>query len=152
MVRDNQPGSASPTQYWDLETGSTTVSFDADGEVIEESIPHNGQYAFPMVEGTRPRFVSAYCAHECPPEAGTNWAEFTVEACGIELEVAAGAFTVCRIVTTDASWFEEFGITIEDVDWTVWYDPENHLLVKWRYADPWLDLGVTELSAYELVE
>ena len=152
VVQDSQPGSAFPTQYWDLETGNYTASFDADGEVIEEQIPHNGVHAFPMVEGTRPQFVSAYCAGECPPDVGTFWAEFTVEACGIELEVAAGTFTVCRIAATDASWLEGAGITIEDVLWTSWYDPEHDLEVKWQYADPWVDLGVSELSAYQLVE
>ena len=152
VVQDSQPGSASPTEYWDLETGNWAASFDADGEVVEEQIPHTGAHAFPMVEGTRPQFVSAYCEGECPPDVGTFWAEFTVEACGIELEVAAGTFTVCRIAATDASWLEGAGITIADVDWTSWYDPENDLEVKQHYADPWVDLGVRELSAYELVE
>ena len=35
---------------------------------------------------------------------------------------------------------------------TNWYDPDNDLEVKSHYADPWVNLGVTELSAYELVE
>lgn len=87
-----------------------------------------------------------------PPDAGTFWAEFTVEECGIELEVAAGTFTVCRIAATDASWLESAGITIEEVHWTSWYDPENDLEVKQGYSDPWNDLGVMELSAYDLVE
>ena len=152
VVQDSQADSAFFTQYWDLETGNWMVSFDADGEVIDEQIPHTGAYAFPMVEGTRPQFVSAYCTGECPPDAGTFWTEFTVEACGIELEVPAGTFTVCRITATDASWLEGAGIGIEDVEWTFWYDPENDLEVKTHYADPWNDLGVTELSAYELVE
>ena len=152
VVQDSQAGSASPTEYWDLETGNWMVSFDADGEVVEEQIPHTGIYAFPMMEGTRPQFVFTYCTGECPPDAGTHWHEFTVEACGIELEVPAGTFTVCRITATDASWLEGAGIGIEDVEFTYWYDPENDLEVKSHYADPWVDLGVRELSAYELVE
>ena len=153
VVQDSQAGSASPTQYWDLETGNWAVSFDADGEVVEEQIPHSGVVAFPIVEGTSRRWTSAYCGEgACPPDAGTFWTELTVEVCGIELEVAAGTFTVCRIAATDASWLEGAGITIEDVDWAHWYDPEKDLEVKYRYVDPWNDLGDRELSAYELVE
>ena len=153
VVEDSQPGSASPAQYWDLETGNWMVSFDADGGVVEEQIPHTGIYAFPMMEGTRPQFVSTYCGEGgCAPDAGTFWTEYTVEACGIELQVPAGTFTVCRITATDASWLEGAGIGIEDVEFTYWYDPENDLEVKSHYADPWIDLGVRELSAYELVE
>ena len=152
VVHDSQPDSASPTQYWDLETGNWAASFDADGEVVEEQIPHAGVHAFPMVEGMRPPFESVYCPEECPPDAGIFWTEFTVEACGIELKVAAGTFTVCRIAATDMSWLEGAGITIEDVHFTSWYDPEKDLEVRSRYADPWNDYGVRELSAYELVE
>ena len=151
VVANNQPGSDS-TQYWDLTTGDFVASFDADGEIAVEYIPHVGVLAFPMVEGTSRQWTNAYCEGECPPDAGTYWTEFTVEACGIELEVEAGTFTVCRIAATDASWYEGSGIAAEDVEWTTWYDTEHDLVVKWRYADPWLDTGVIELSAYELVE
>ena len=72
VVEDSQPGSASPTQYWDLETGNWAASFDADGEVVEEQIPHNGTHAFPMVVGTGPQFVSAYCEGECPRTPGLS--------------------------------------------------------------------------------
>lgn len=102
VVEDSQDDSC-PTQYWDLETGNWIVCFDADGGIRDEQIPHVGLFAFPMVEGTSRQWVSTYCTGECPPDAGTFWAEFTVEACGIELEVEAGTFTVCRIVSTDAS-------------------------------------------------
>ena len=151
VVQDSQSSSCS-TQYWDLETGNWMVCLDADGGIRDEQIPHVGVHAFPMVEGTSWQWTSAYCEGGCPPDAGTFWAEFTVEACGIELEVAAGTFTVCRIVATDASWYEGAGIGAEDVDWVVWYDPAHDLEVKRRYIDPWTDQGVTELSAYELVE
>lgn len=75
-----------------------------------------------------------------------------MQACGIELEVEAGTFTVCRIVSTDASWLAEFDVDIEDYDWVTWYDPENNLVVKRHYSDPRTDQGTTELSAYELLE
>lgn len=57
-----------------------------------------------------------------------------------------------HIAATDLSWLEGAGNTIEDVNWVHWYAPEEDLEVRYRYADPWTDLGVTELSAYELVE
>ena len=147
VVQDSQPGS-NPTQYWDLGAGNWTASLDADGEIVEEQIPHVGVLAFPMVEGASRRWASAYCEGQCPPDAETHWAEFTVEACNIEVEVKAGTFAVCRITATAVSWLED----IEDVEWITWYDTEHNLVVKWRYADPWNDSGVIELSAYELVE
>ena len=52
----------------------------------------------------------------------------------------------------DTSWLAEFDVDIEDYDWVTWYDPENNLVVKRHYADPWTDQGASELSAYELVE
>ena len=153
VVQDSQPGTGSPTQYWDLATGNWAASFDADGEVVEEQTPHNGVHAFPMVEGTTRRWTSTYCGEGgCTADNEPFWAEFTVEACGIELQVPAGTFTVCRIAFTDGSWLEDAEITPEDVDWVSWYDLENDLEVKFRYVDPWLDLGDSELSAYDLVE
>ena len=156
VVADSQPG-ANPTQYWDLETGNWTATFDADGEVVEEQIPRTGKLAFPMMAGTSWRWTSVYCGEGgCPPDHSPNaeidWNEFTVEACGIELEVAAGTFTVCRIVLTDAGWWEGASIAADDVEWTTYYDTEHDLVVKWRYADPWTDTGVIELSDYDLME
>lgn len=151
VVANSQPGS-DPTQYWELTTGNLMAFLDADGEIAVEYIPHAGVLAFPMMEGASRQWTNAYCEGECPPDADTYWTEFTVEACGIELEVAAGTFTVCRIAATDHSWLEGAGIGVEDVDWVTWYDPENHLVVRWFYTDPWVDTGVIELSAYELVE
>lgn len=147
VVQDSQSSSC-PTQYWDLETGNWMVCLDEDGGIRDEQIPHGGLVAFPMAEGTSRQWVSTYCTGECPPDAGTFWSEFTVEECGIELEVEAGTFTVCRISVAAVSWLDD----IQDLEWNAWYDPENHLLVKQRYVDPLTDRGVIELSAYELVE
>ena len=135
VVQDSQPGSVSPTQYWHLETGNWTASFDADGEVVEEQMPHTGVHGFPIVEWMRPQFVSTYCEGECTSDTVSFWAEFTVEECGIELEVTAGTLTVCRIAAIDLSWLKGAGIMIGDVDWTSWYNPENDLEVKSRYTE-----------------
>ncbi len=94
------------------------------------------------MEGTRDPWEYAYqrdgdefCDDICEGITET----WTVEECGIELEVIAGTFTVCRQSAT-ASWDP-------DVDWVIWFDPENNLRVKTDFQG-----GVTELSAYELVE
>ena len=81
-----------------------------------------------------------FCDEVCEGVSET----WTVEECGIELEVEAGTFTVCRQSAT-AGWDET-------LVWIEWYDPENNLLVKTRYDDAWTDLIVVELSAYDLVE
>lgn len=135
------------TAYWDLATGNRSACLDADGEVDSEWIPHNGQFEFPMMEGMREPSVYAYqldgdedCDEPCEGVSET----WTVEECGIELEVEAGTFTVCRQSAT-AGWDET-------LVWIEWYDPEMNLIVKTRYDDAWTDLIVVELSAYDLVE
>ena len=67
-----------------------------------------------------------------------------MEECGVELEVEAGTFTVCRQSAT-ANWDEN----LERIEW---YDPEKNLQVMTHYADTYTDLIVVELSAYELLE
>ena len=154
LVVEDSVDESCATQYWDLATGNRVACFGADGEIRNEHFPHIGIFAFPMMEGTRPQWDYRYCGDgACPPDAGTSgWVEFTVEACGIDLEVEAGTFTVCRIVATDDSWYEGAGIDADDVTFVTWYDPEEDLTVKQHYADPWQDYGVAELSAYDLVE
>ena len=100
-----------------------------------------------MMEGTREPWEYAYqrngdefCDEVCEGQIHT----WTVEACGIELEVEAGTFTVCRQSAT-ANWDE-------NLVWIEWFDPENNLIIKTRYDDAWTDLIVVELSDYDLVE
>ena len=131
-----------PTAYWDLATGNTMACLDEAEKVHTEWIPHNGAFAFPMAVETRDpweygwqRDGDEFCDDTCEGLAET----WTVEECGIELEVEAGTFTVCRQSAT-ANWDP-------DVDWIEWFDPENNLQVKTRYYG-----SVIELSDYDLVE
>ena len=134
-------GTSCSTSYWDLATGNLAACLDEDGAVHAEWIPHSGYFEFPMMEGTRDSWQygyqedgSEFCDDVC--KSAETW---TVEACGIELEVVAGTFMVCRQSAT-ASWDP-------DVDWTEWFDPENNLRVKTRFYG-----AVSELSDYNLVE
>lgn len=84
------------TAYWDLATGNIMACLDEDGEVSAEWIPHNGHVALPMSVGTRAPWEygffqagSEFCDEICEGLTET----WTVEECGIELEVAAGLFT-----------------------------------------------------------
>ena len=134
-------GTSCSTAYWDLATGSLAACLDENGGVHAEWIPHSGYFEFPMMEGTRDPWQYGYqrdgdefCEDVC--EITETW---TLEECGIELEVAAGTFTVCR-QSAAASWDS-------NVDWIEWFDPENNLRVKTRFYG-----GVSELSDYNLVE
>ena len=149
VVQDSNPHKVypCPTAYWDLATGNRVACFDEDGALIDEWIPHTGTFAFPMAVGMRDPSVYGYrrpgdenCEDVCEGVSET----WTVEECGIELEVQAGTFTVCRQSAT-ASWDE-------NLVWIEWYDPERNLQVKTRYDDSWNDLEMTELSSYDLTE
>jgi len=133
--------------YWHLATGNRVACLDEYGEVDSEWIPHSGQFEFPMMEGMRESWKYGYqrdgdefCDEVCEGITET----WTVEECGIELEVEAGTFTVCRQSAT-ADWDDT-------LVWIEWFDPENNLIIKTRYDDAWTDLIVVELSAYDLVE
>ena len=84
--------------------------------------------------------ATSFCDEVCEGNIHT----WTVEECGIELEVEAGTFTVCRQSAT-ANWDD-------NLVWIEWYDPEKNLQIMTRYADAWTDPIVVELSAYDLVE
>ena len=133
-------GTSCSTSYWDLATGNLAACLDEDGAVHAEWIPHSGYFEFPMMEGMRDPWQYGYrqdgadfCDGVC--KYAETW---TVEACGIELEVVAGTFMVCR-QSAAVSWDP-------NADWTEWFDPENNLRGKTRWYGT-----VSELSDYNLV-
>ena len=132
-----------PTEYWDLATGNIVACLDEDGEVVVEWLPRSGTFEFPMVVGMRESWEYAWQAPDGEVFEGLT-ETWTVEECGIELEVGDNTFTVCRQSAT-ANWDD-------NLVWIEWYDPENNLLVKTRYAETGSELIVVELSAYDLVE
>ena len=149
VVQDSNPHEVypCPTAYWNLATSNRVACFDEDGGLMDEWIPHTGTFAFPMVIGMREPSVYGYrhpgdenCDEVCEGVSET----WTVEECGIELEVPAGTFTVCRQSAT-ASWDD-------NLVWIEWYDPEENLQIKTHYDDSWNDPEVIELSAYDLME
>ena len=134
------------TAYWDLATGNRSACLDADGNVDSEWIPHGGQFEFPMAEGMREPWVYAYqrdgdedCDEPCEGVAET----WTVEECGIELEVAAGTFTCVASPPPPTGTTPSCGSSGTTLKSTDRQDP---------YDDTWTDLIVVELSAFDLVE
>ena len=127
-------------EYQDLATGNWVACL-RHGELLAELTPHRGFFRFPMRAGDRWSRWMRWTDHVRPAYSsrGSFSHTFEVEACGVEVEVPAGAFTTCRV-----SYLAADPHAAPDIRW---YDPALDLVVRSEQGGTVYELWDYDLAA-----
>ena len=127
-------------EFLDLATGNWVACL-RNGELLAELTPHLGFFRFPLRVGDRWSRLLRWTDHV--PPAYSSKASFShayeVEACGVEVEVPAGAFTTCRVRLAAAG-----PDAAPDIRW---YDPALDLVVRSEEGGTVYELWDYDLAA-----